>query len=329
MLRSLDHRRLLVKAARLYYDDGLNQSQIGERLGLSRQKVQRILQEANDQAVVQITVKPIIGVFSDLERGLEERYGLVEAIVVETTTEANHEAQATIAREVGAGAAAYLIRVIRPHDKIVVSVGNSLLGMVNAMPHSANLDAAGLRVIQGLGGLGDPNHETYATQLVTRMAQALSAEAVLLGAPAVAGTREARDSFFRDPHIARALDMARGAEMIFVGIGPRRSDSVVVQEFWKVMQPSAMDELAARGAVGSLNLRHFDANGRAFQSEFDERIIGLTLDEIKKIRRVVGVAGGHSKREAIRAALLGKLVNVLVTDHITAQHLLKPQNDSD
>jgi DNA-binding transcriptional regulator LsrR (DeoR family) len=324
MLRSLDYRRLLVKAARLYYENGLNQSEIGERLGLSRQKVQRILKEALDQAVVQITIQPIIGIFSDLERGLEERFGLAEAIVVETTTSVNHESQATIAREVGAGAAEYLIRVIRPHDTIAISVGNALLGMVNAMPHSSHLDATDLKIIQSLGGLGDPRHDIHATQLVTRLAQALKAEPVLLGAPAVAGTREARDSFLQDPQVSRTLDMARSADMMFVGIGPSRSDSVVVQDFWKVMQPSTMDELHARGAVGSSNLRHFDANGRSFPSELDERIIGLSLDEIKKIRRVVGIAGGSSKREAIRAALSGKLINVLVTDHITAQYLLKP-----
>ena len=315
-----------MKAARLYYENGLNQEEIGDRLGLSRQKVQRILKEAHDQAIVQITVKPIIGVFSDLERGLEERFGLAEAIVVETTTSANHESQATIAREVGAGAAEYLIRVIRPHDKIAISVGNALLGMVNAMPHSPRLDAGDLKVIQGLGGLGDPTHDIHATHLVTRLAHALTAEAVLLGAPAVAGTQEARDLFLRDPHVTRTLDMARSADMMFVGIGPSRSDSVVVQDFWKVMDASTVDELHARGAVGSSNLRHFDANGKAFPSELDERIIGLTLDEMKRIRRVVGIAGGSTKHEAILAALRGKLVNVLVTDHLTAQYLLKSRS---
>ena len=323
MLRSLDHRRLLVKVARLYYENGLNQNQIGERLGLSRQKVQRLLQEALDQAVVQITVKPIIGVFSDLEHGLEERYGLAEAVVVETTTTTDHESQATIAREVGAGAAEYLMRVIRPHDKIVMSVGNSLLGMVNGMPHAPHLDAPDVKVIQGVGGLGDPTGETYATRLVTRLAQVIRAEPVLLGAPAVAGTRDARESFLRDPNVARTLDLARGAEMIFVGIGSSRPGAVVVQEFWKVIDPSALDELHARGAIGSLNLRYFDADGQAICSELDDRIVGLALSEIQRVRRVVGVAGGFSKREAIRAALRGKLVNVLVTDHITAQYLLK------
>lgn len=323
MLRSLDHRRVLVKAARLYYDDGLNQVEIAERLRLSRQKVQRVLQEARDQGVVQITIKPLIGLFSDLESALEQQFGLVEAIVVETTTTGSQDAQATIAREVGVAAAEYLMRVIRPHDNIVISVGNSLLGMVNALPYSSQTDAAGVNVIQGLGGLGNPSQETHATQLVCRAAQAFNANPVLLGAPAVAGTRETRDSFLLDPHVAHTLEMARQADMIFVGIGASNSDAVVLQDFWKVMHPSTLDALRARGAVGSVNLHYFDEQGRPFSSEFDERIIGLTLSEIQHIHRVIGVAGGTSKREAIKAALAGKLVNILVTDHLTAQYLLK------
>lgn len=323
MLRSLDHRRILVKAARLYFEDGLNQVEIAERLRLSRQKVQRLLKEAQSHGVVQITIKPLIGVFADLESGLEQEFGLAEAIVVETTTTGNHDGQATIAREVGVGAAEYLMRVIRPGDNIVISVGNAMLGLVNALPYSQQSDAAGVNIIQGLGGLGNPSQDTHATQLVSRFAQALNANPMLLGAPAIAGTREARDSFLSDPHVSRTLEMARKADMIFVGIGPCNSQSVVVQDFWKVMHPSTLDDLQSRGAVGSINLRFFDKEGRPFTSELDERIIGLSLNEIRGIRRVIGVAGGGSKRESISAALAGKLVNVLITDHITAQYLLK------
>lgn len=328
MLRSLDYRRILVKAARLYYEEGLNQAEIADRLRLSRQKVQRILREAKDQGVVQIAIKPIIGVFSDLESGLEEQYGLAEAIVVETTTTAAFDSQATIAREVGAGAAEYLLRVIRPHDKIVISVGNALLGMVNALPYSAHIDAHDLIVVQGMGGLGDPSHETHATQLVSRAAQALRAQSLLLGAPAVAGTREAGNTFLRDPHVAETLQVARVADMFFVGIGSSKANSIVVTDFWKVMTPSNLKDLERRGAVGSINLRYFDEHGVRVPSDFDERVIGLTLDEIKKIRRVIGVAGGSSKHQAIQAALDGKLVNVLVTDHVTAQQLLKTKRPS-
>src|ERR1700728_4796869 len=125
-----DHNRLLVKAARLYYEQDMTQAQISEKLRLSRQKVQRILDQAREDGIVSIAIHPIMGTFDDLERALESRFGLSEALVVEASSP---NSQNTIAREVGAGAAEYLLRVFRPADKIVMSWGNSLLGMVNAL----------------------------------------------------------------------------------------------------------------------------------------------------------------------------------------------------
>ncbi len=101
-----DHNRLLVKVAHLYYEDGLTQVEISRRLRLSRQKVQRLLQSARDQGIVQISIRPIMGIIPELETNLEERFGLGEAVIVETTS---YEDQDTVAREVGAGAAEYIL----------------------------------------------------------------------------------------------------------------------------------------------------------------------------------------------------------------------------
>jgi DNA-binding transcriptional regulator LsrR (DeoR family) len=77
------------------------------------------------------------------------------------------------------------------------------------------------------------------------------------------------------------------------------------------------------GAVGDICLRFFDAQGNIIHSDIDERVIGITLEQLKKIDRVVGVTGGPVKEAAIRAALLGKFINVLVTDHLSAKKLLE------
>ena len=77
-----------------------------------------------------------------------------------------------------------------------------------------------------------------------------------------------------------------------------------------------------QGAVGDINLRYFDSNGRLIESMLNDRVIGLTLDDIRQIETVVGVAGGEAKLDAIRGALDGSLVDVLVTDHVTGQRLL-------
>ncbi len=319
-IKTVDKDRLLVKVAHLYYEHDLTQAEISDRLRISRQKVQRALQQAKDQGIVQILIRPLIGIFSTLENQLEERFGLAEAVVVDITAT---DDQTRVAREVGAGAADYLLRVVRSGDNVVISWGNSLLGMVNALSNHGRVDATGVTVVQGLGGLGDPNHESHATELVRRVAKALNARTLLLPAPAVTASTAARDAFCEDPFVAQALESGRAANLAFVGIGSSNAETILVPEFWNIMKASTLAALKGRGAVGSINLRYFDEGGRSVPSELDELTIGLTLKELEKVYRVVGVAGGAAKLRAIRAALKGNLIDVLVTDQITAQELLK------
>jgi len=75
--------------------------------------------------------------------------------------------------------------------------------------------------------------------------------------------------------------------------------------------------------VGDINLRYFDTSGKAIASDLDDRVVGLALEDFRAIPHVVGIAGGAAKLDAIRGALEGKLVDVLVTDHVTAQRLLE------
>jgi DNA-binding transcriptional regulator LsrR (DeoR family) len=84
-----------------------------------------------------------------------------------------------------------------------------------------------------------------------------------------------------------------------------------------------MEMLMNKGAIGDICLRYFDKQGKSIQSEVDDRVVGITLDELKKIDRVVGVTGGPQKEKVIRAALFGELINVLITDQQCAKKLLE------
>lgn len=130
----------------------------------------------------------------------------------------NPDDQNTIAREVGVGAAEYLTRLIRPNDKIVMSWGNSLLGMVNALTLPP-VQMRNLSMIQGLGGLGNPNVAIHGAELVRRAAKALSAQPVLFPAPAIAATAALLDAIYADPFVSHTLELARSADLAFVGIG--------------------------------------------------------------------------------------------------------------
>ncbi len=320
-MNNLDYNRLLAKIGRMYFEDELTQHQIALRLRLSRQKVQRLLHQARAEGIVQIGIRPIMGTFSDLEKAVETRYGLREAVVVTTSDYDNHP---TVAREVGAAAAEYLLRVVRSKDRIVISWGESLLGMVNAVSYGPRMNIEGVKVIQGLGGLADPNHEAHGAELTRKLAKALDAEAILLPASGVAGSRSARNALLKDPYVSQTMEAAREASLAVMGLGAPRSNSILVQE-GRIVRWAELEALIKAGAVGDICLRYFDVHGQAVPSDLDERIIGLTLKEVKRIGHVVGVAGGSAKLKAIRGALEGKLIDVLVTDHVTAQNLVNKE----
>jgi deoxyribonucleoside regulator len=48
----------------------------------------------------------------------------------------------------------------------------------------------------------------------------------------------------------------------------------------------------------------------------------MPLDRIGQSDRSVGLAGGERKIEAIRGALRGNLINVIITDYYTAKQLI-------
>src|ERR1700722_981001 len=262
-----DRARLLAKVARLYYEQDMTQAEISGRLGLAPQPVQRLLSNARQEGIVNISIHPVMGFFSELERSLEARFGLSEALVVETSAPNN---QNTLAREIGAGAAEYMARVLKPKDKVVLSWGNSLLGMVNALASRTPLRMPDLRLIQALGSLGDPNAAMYGGELVRRAAKAFGARPILFPAPAIAASKAMRDALYADPHVRHTLDLARTADLAVVGIGSSQSDSVAIPDLWRFLPPDALPHLLGKGAVGSMNLRYFNAAGRVVSSAIND-----------------------------------------------------------
>jgi DNA-binding transcriptional regulator LsrR (DeoR family) len=80
--------------------------------------------------------------------------------------------------------------------------------------------------------------------------------------------------------------------------------------------------LQERGAVGDICLRFFDPDGNPVITPLNERVISLKLEQLRRARRSVGVAGGPRKVNAIRGAIKGGWINVLITDHLTAHRLM-------
>lgn len=314
-LSPIDEQRLLVKVSKMYYEEGLAQDDIILRLNLSRSKISRLLQQARDEGIVQITVTTPRHLFSDLETKLEKFYRLHEAIVVETHTGDSPE---NTIHELGVAAAGYLERSVEAGTILGISWGSTLHSMVAAL-HSKRLPKT--KVVQIIGGLGQPEAEVHATDLCHRLSRSLGSKLTLLPVPGIVASQQARNVLMSDLYVQQATEMFNHLDLAFVGIGAPVADSLLIRD-GSILSCTELDSLVQNGAVGDIALRFFDAQGQPVRSEIDRRVIGITFEQLKRTRRVVGIAGGPEKFRAILGALHGKLINVLITDSKNAEMLL-------
>ena len=311
----IDELRLMAKVAGMYHRQGMRQTAICKRLNIHQSTVSRMLHRAEREGIVRITVSLPPGTHTEIEESLQTRFGLDEAVVVDCLDDEDQ-----IAHDLGAAAAFYLQTTLKTGDVIGISSWSAaLLAMVNALHPSQKWQNT--RVVQILGGVGDPGAEVHATQMTTRLAEVIGAEVTLLPAPGVVGSRQARDVLLQDRFVREALGMFSSVTLALVGIGATEPSRGLASS-GNVFSRQELHRLAERGAVGDVCLRFFDAAGRPVVTELNDRVISMELDQMHAVRRVVGVAGGRRKVQAIGGALMGGLVNVVITDLQCAERLL-------
>lgn len=310
-----EETRQLARVARLYYEDGLRQAEIAERLDLSQATVSRLLKRAVAQQIVRITVHTPSGYYPELERGLRDGYGLKEVIVVDHAPDEDR-----LLRNLGSGAAYYLESTIKPDDVVGVSSwSESLLATADAM-HPLRTPR-GRKVIQIEGGIGDPSSEAHASHMTQRLADLCGTEAVMLQAPGIVGSGDTRRALASDPYIQEVIKQWDEVTLALVGIGTPGPSRLLARS-GNTFSKEEQRALAEAGAVGDINLHFFDAVGQRMESSLDERVISMGLDQLRRVQRCVGIAGGERKWQAIRGAIRGGWIHVLVTDSLVARRLL-------
>jgi DNA-binding transcriptional regulator LsrR (DeoR family) len=311
-----DDLRLLYKVSALYYDQGLTQSEIGDRLTLSRSKVSRLIQQAHDRGIVRITIMPPTGLHLDLEHQLERRFQLREAVVVDVPDPISW---AGVGRQIGVAAAEYFQRTLRDGDVIGVSWGVMLNAMVEAMHPQQTQNVT---VVQILGRLGYHEEDTHSSDLCRRMARLLGAKCVPLPAPCIADTEQVRQAILSDSHVQKVMDLIPRLDTVCVSAHVPEHTFAIIRDS-SAMTQAEIDDLMDRNVAGDIVLHFFDAQGQPIGCQLDRRVIGISLDQLKQVGRVIGVSGGPDKVVSLRAALVGGYITVLITDQYTASALLQ------
>ncbi|MGH7903353.1 MAG: sugar-binding transcriptional regulator [Candidatus Dormibacteraceae bacterium] len=302
---------LLAQIAEDYYLGGSSQAEIGRRHNISRSYVSRLLNRAREAGIVKISIQRPIRTQPDLEQELAARFGLAACVVVVGAAGAPGESL----RLAGLAAAGHLVEAVKPTDTLAVSWGTGIKALSEGLRASR---ARADHVAQIFGGLRLATHDISGADLVGRIARQLDATFDYLHAPWIVESAALAEALMAQPDVAGVLARAAGAQMAFVGVGATGQGSSGLLFNPTYLRLEELAELRRSNAVGDIAGRCFDARGRPCPLSFDDRIIGLDLAAIREVPIVVGIAAGAHKGAALRAALEGGLINVLVTDRPAA-----------
>ncbi|MDT0317907.1 sugar-binding transcriptional regulator [Streptomyces millisiae] len=315
---SVDRLRLIVRVARMYHERGMRQAEIAGALGLSQARVSRLLRSATELGVVRTVVVAPPGIHSDLEDALAERYQLTDVVVVDGDDLPGHSH--TLLRALGTAAASYLETAFHPGDLIGISTwSETLLAAVDAMRPVKAPGAA--KVVQLMGGVGDPQGQVQATRLTAGLAELTGATPLFVRAPGMVGSVEARLSLLNDPAVREVSQAWQQLTAALVGIGSLEP-SPLLRLSGNAVTEDDIARLRALGAVGDICQRFFDENGVYVDAGLGERTVGISVDQLRTVPRRIAVAGWERKYTAVRAAVRGRWITALVTDIATARRLL-------
>ena len=310
MQKIVDDNRLIVKCCKLYYEEYYTQNEICNFLGVSRPTISRMLKEGRDLGIVKIEIiNPIESNFEALERQTEKRFNIREVLIVED--EADEVVQK---RHLAKAAAKYLRRIVKNGDTIGVSMGTTLKGISE---YITNKEKRKLTFIPLIGGVGQSKIDIHPNDIVMGLAQAFGGSFKLLHAPAVVSTENIRNELLKELSIKDVIDHSKLCNLAIVGIGaPTDMSSTMMTSGY--FNEDDTQQFAKLGVVGDICLQFYDINGASDKFDFNKKVVGIDLMDLKKIETVIGIASGEKKVRSIVGALNSKIIDVLITNYSNA-----------
>jgi deoxyribonucleoside regulator len=320
-----DDLRLALRAATLYYIDGLTQAEVAARLGVSRPTAGRLVARAKSKGLVRIEVvvppNERDNLHADEEAALESAFGLTEAVVVGGNIDQTGPLdQASTWAPVGRAAAKLLIRRLGEADTLGFTWGPEVVAVATALPSGAACCGS---IVQLDGAMTAVNYQTGAEYVLGRCAEQLHAKMLRLPAPLYADA-ETVASLRKDSLISHALEAGRAASAMIFGVGPVSTSTTLFEGSF--LDTGMLDDLAAHGAVGEIGGRFFTADGTIVDTELQDRTVSVALEDIQRCPSSVLLTGGAKKYQAALGALRGGFARFLVCDAACANWLLAQQS---
>lgn len=303
---------LATAIARRYYLDDHSKVDIAKEFELSRFQVARLLQEARERGVVHIEIGRPGQADEELGERLADALGLERAVVVSYPPEPT---DAPAIRHVGRALSTLLTETVQDGDTIGLAWSRPVASMATQLEWFPRCTA-----VQLAGHLHVPGDTLGNVELVRRVAEAGGGQAMPIYVPMFVPDARTATALRKQPEIAAALKQVKKLQLAVVSIGGWHAAASGVYDCMSTRDRRAG---ATAGACGEISGRLFDRNGDAITDVFDDRVVGVTLDEIRRVPEVIAVSHDAGRAEAVVTAVRAGLASTLVTDESLAREALR------
>jgi DNA-binding transcriptional regulator LsrR (DeoR family) len=309
----MDRRDLKIKVAKMYYIEGLSQERISKEIHISRPSVSRMLQACVKEGIVQIKIDEVSSFGKELGKRIVETYGISEAIIVPQSYSAEADKE-----KVGQAAASYIESLLSSGMLIGIAWGTTIHSIVKNIKPGGFVKAD---VIQLLGGTGNKTNDTDANMMTLALSKALNGDSYILQAPFMVQSKILRDLLMEEPHVKNHFQKIKSTDLAIIGLGSTKPE-LSAQFRSGHINIEDSEKLISEGAVGDICGSYIDINGHRCHSSLSDRMIAISLEDLKRIPNVIGVAAGEKKADIIVGALRGRYIDVLITDEKAAASVL-------
>lgn len=302
----------LVEVSHYYYEDGLSQQEIADKLDVSRSLIALYIKKAREQGIVRIQIVDPTDNVAHLAKQIKEKFNLKHVTVVPSA----HKSGLLTRRSLGSAVAQYLDQHLRDGDVLGLGWGRTIMEMVNLL---APIQPRRIDVVPLLGESAQIYQYTQLNQMVLDTARRFNGVPYFLLTPILIGSHQLRDDLLHDPSTNHVVEYWNKLSIACIGIGaiPPTEGQVVYIGLENIPW------LIKQNTIGEICGRYFNNNGVFLQAEFYDRLMSASLEQLRDAGQLVAVAGGAEKTIATLGALRTRLISVLFVDETLAQTLLK------
>lgn len=308
----------------IYYNQPVGRRILAEKTNISERIVRKELNFLSGRGLISISrsgavitetglgflpeldkyIKEVKGI-KLLEEELKETLGLEDVFIVPGNLE-----HSTIVQEIGRFSARFIKKMLKDGDILAVTGGFTLAQVARAMRKSEK--GMDITVVPGRGGLGE-EVEIQANTISSTIAKKLGGGYHLLHIPDSI-KEENVDRIIAEPSIQRVLQSLKKTNILLHGVG-----SAEVMAGRRDMSKEQIDELVKKGAVAEALGYYFNQNGEIVHITTS---VGLHLEDLKSIDKVIVIAGAPAKAKAILAVISPEYHDLLICDELTAREII-------